>query len=86
MSAIIKKTIVLTVLTVMCWPQYSAEAALIAHWKLDETTGVEASDSSGNGYHAVLTRELSFDSNSVPGVIDKALHQVVGTGWIFAQT
>ncbi len=86
MSAIIKKAIVLTVLTVMCWPQYSAEAALIAHWKLDETTGVRASDSGGNGHHAVLNRQLSFDSSSVPGVIGKGLHLGDGDSWLTAKT
>jgi tetratricopeptide (TPR) repeat protein len=86
MNAIIKKAIVLTVLTVMCRPQCPVEAALIAHWKLDETSGVQASDSSGNGHHAVLSSQLSFDSSSVPGVIDKALHLADGTGWMTAQT
>ncbi len=86
MSAIIKKAIVLTILTVMCWPQCPVEAALIAHWKLDETTGVEASDSSGNRKHAVLNKQLSFDSSSVPGVIGKALHLANGDSWITAKT
>ncbi len=86
MSAIIKKAIVLTVLTVMCRPECPAEAALIAHWKLDETTGFRASDSSGNGHHAILGSPLLFDNSSVPGVIDKGLHLVKNGGWMIAQT
>lgn len=86
MSAIIKKAIVLTVLTVMCWPQCPVEAALIAHWKLDETKGYRASDSSGNGKHAALSSQLSFDSSSVPGILGKALHLADGDSWMTAQT
>jgi hypothetical protein len=51
-----------------------AETALVAYWKLDETSGTIVHDSSGNGHHGTLKAGLSFDSNSVEGVIDKALH------------
>ena len=35
-------------------PAISADAALIAHWKLDETSGVIADDASANEYDATL--------------------------------
>jgi len=50
-----------------------ANAELVGHWMLDETSGTIASDSSGNGNDAKLMGGLSFDSNSATGVIRKAL-------------
>ncbi len=49
-------------------------AFLEAHWKLDETIGTEAKDSSGNGFHATLIGGLSFDKDSVRGVESGALN------------
>jgi hypothetical protein len=43
----------------------------LAHWKLDETTGAVASDSSGNGYDGTLTD--MDDSDWVPGKTSNAL-------------
>ena len=40
---------------------------LLMHWKLDETTGTTASDSSGNGYDG--TTQNMDDSNWVGGII-----------------
>jgi hypothetical protein len=50
------------------------KADLVAHWKLDETAGMAVTDSSGNGHNGTLMGGLSFDGNSVGGVIDRALH------------
>lgn len=59
--------------------------SMIAHWKLDETTGRTASDSSGNGYDGVLEGGFSFDSASDVGQFGTALsfshpNDVVNTG------
>ncbi|MHC4655810.1 MAG: LamG-like jellyroll fold domain-containing protein [Planctomycetota bacterium] len=59
---------------------YSRQAALeikprsmVAHWKLDETSGTTASDSSGSGYHGTLEGGFSFDTASVGGKFGGAL-------------
>ena len=50
------------------------DTSLIAHWKLDETTGLIAADSSANGNNGTLTGGLSFDTDSVsPGQNGDAL-------------
>ena len=59
--------------------------SMIAHWKLDETTGRTASDSSGNGYDGTLEGGFSFDSASDVGQFGTALsfshpNDVVNTG------
>ncbi len=46
---------------------------LIGHWTLDENTGVTASDSSGFANNGTLANGLTFDDNSVSGVIGDAL-------------
>jgi hypothetical protein len=46
---------------------------LAAHWKLDETSGTVADDSSGNGHIGNLKGGLSFDHDSIPGPSDNAL-------------
>jgi len=51
----------------------TASASLVAHWKLDETSGTTASDSSGNGHDGALSDGCSFDDKSVHGVIGNAL-------------
>jgi hypothetical protein len=47
---------------------------LLAYWKLDETTGTAASDSSNNGNQAVLKGSLNFDTKSVQGKSGNALN------------
>ena len=47
--------------------------SMVAHWKLDETSGTTASDSSGNGYHGTLEGGFSFDTASVGGQFSGAL-------------
>jgi len=48
---------------------------LIGHWKLDETTGTTAVDSSpsGYGYAGTLEGAFTFDASSVAGQVDDAL-------------
>jgi hypothetical protein len=46
---------------------------LAAHWKLDETSGTVADDSSGNGHIGNLKGGLSFDNDSIPGPVGDAL-------------
>gem|GEM_PF-6258311 len=46
---------------------------IMAHWKLDDSSGTTAADSSGNNYSANLMNDLSFDSNSVEGVLGSGL-------------
>lgn len=43
------------------------QAALVAHYKFDETTGTTALDSSGNGYHATINGGVSFVVDSAAG-------------------
>jgi len=47
---------------------------LAAWWKLDETSGETASDSSGHKHKGTAKGGLSFDKNSVPGKAGKALN------------
>ena len=46
---------------------------LIAHWKFDETSGVTASDSSGNNYHATLFNAGDGSSSWASGQVDGAI-------------
>jgi tetratricopeptide (TPR) repeat protein len=50
------------------------DEGMVGHWELDETRGAIARDSSGNGHNGMLMGDLSFNSNSVEGVIGRALH------------
>ncbi len=45
----------------------TGQAALVAHYKFDETTGTTALDSSGNGYHATITGGVTFVVDSADG-------------------
>ena len=44
---------------------YEYSSFLLGHWKLDETSGTSASDSSGKGNDATLTGGVTFDTDSV---------------------
>ncbi|MHC4403427.1 MAG: LamG-like jellyroll fold domain-containing protein [Planctomycetota bacterium] len=70
-----------------CWGSPTAGAAepsdatilntdqhLAGWWKFDEPSGSTAKDSSKHGRDAALAGGLSFDQNSVPGRIGKALN------------
>ncbi|HPS02090.1 MAG TPA: LamG domain-containing protein, partial [Candidatus Sumerlaeota bacterium] len=46
----------------------------VAYYKLDETTGTIALDSSGNGFHGVLENGLDFTSGTVSGVYGNGLY------------
>jgi len=46
---------------------------LIGYWRLDETSGTAAADSSGKGMNGTLMNGLSFSANSVPGKVNTAL-------------
>lgn len=46
---------------------------LVGWWKFDEVSGKNAPDSSGHGRNGTLQGGLSFDRDSVPGRIGKAL-------------
>jgi len=59
--------------------------SIVAHWKLDETSGTKAFDSSGNDYHGELQGGFAFDTASVEGRFGNALNfshpnDVVDTG------
>ena len=43
------------------------------YWKLDETTGETAADSSGNAYDGTLEGTFTFDAASMPGLLAGAL-------------
>jgi len=46
---------------------------LAGYWKLNESTGTDASDSSGNGFTGALQGGQTFDSDSISGQYDTAL-------------
>ena len=46
---------------------------LVGWWKFDEVAGSSVADSSKQGHHGVLEGGLSFETNSAPGRIGKAL-------------
>jgi len=46
---------------------------LIGHWRLDETSGTTAYDSSGNGFNGTMEGGLSGTFDSTVGVIDTSL-------------
>jgi hypothetical protein len=48
-------------------PALDADPNLVGWWKLDETTGAIAADSSRHQRHAALKGDLSFDKLSAPG-------------------
>ncbi len=52
---------------------------LMGWWKFDDPSGTAAADSSKHGRHGELTGGMTFDKNSVPGRIGKALN-LEGTG------
>jgi len=65
----------------LCLVLGSAEAVsakLVAHWRLDETTGTMASDSSGNGYNGTLMAGATW----VAGAIDGALEVNGSNGYV----
>ena len=55
-------------------PQYvSGTGGLIGHWKLDETEGTTATDSSGNGNDGTLNGGMDATNDSIPGPVGTAL-------------
>ena len=46
-------------------PVRSTPAGLIAHYPLDQSAGVTVADSSGNGYHATLSGDATWDDGSL---------------------
>lgn len=53
-------------------PTGSVTAGLVGHWKLDETSGTTAVDSSGYGNNGTMTG-LSASSNGINGAVGRAL-------------
>ena len=47
---------------------------LVGHWKLDETTGTTAVDSSGNGNDGTMLDALSADTHSTAGAVGKGIN------------
>ncbi len=47
---------------------------LVAHWKLDETSGTVVADSSGNGYNGIMFGGLNAGNDSVVGKVGTALN------------
>ncbi len=48
----------------------NVSAALVAHWKMDETTGMTAHDSTGNGYDGTLIGGATWVAGIFDGAID----------------
>ncbi|MBL7186879.1 MAG: LamG domain-containing protein [Phycisphaerae bacterium] len=65
-----KKPIYLVSLVVVLSAIGSASADLVAHWRLDETSGATAYDSSGNGNDGTLNGNPQWEA----GMIGGALH------------
>ena len=81
------KNFVLLITVILINPGISmTNADLVAHWKLDEQTGTVANDSSGNGHNGRLMGGMSFDKNSVIGVIGNALDFDGRDDYIVAET
>ena len=51
----------------------SGTGGLVGHWKLDETSGTTAFDSSGNGNDGTMQNGLDASNESVPGAVGGAL-------------
>jgi len=66
-------SVIIIVLIMVVGSVGNVQAALVGQWKLDETSGTIAHDSSGNGHHATLMGGLSFDKSSVGGIEGRAL-------------
>lgn len=47
---------------------------LIGHWKLDDSNGINATDSSGNQLDGTLTGGINFSNNSGNGAVQQALY------------
>jgi len=54
-------------------PSQIVPSGLIGHWRLDETSGTTAFDSSGNGYNATMANGVSAASDSLAGMADSAI-------------
>ncbi|MCB9991475.1 MAG: DUF1566 domain-containing protein [Rhodospirillales bacterium] len=65
-------------------PGGSLALGLIGHWKLDETSGTSAVDSSGNGNNGSMQNGLDAGNDSVTGKIDTALDFDGGDDYINA--
>ncbi|MGB6153352.1 MAG: malectin domain-containing carbohydrate-binding protein [Pricia sp.] len=48
-------------------------AVSVGHWRLDDSSGLRATDASGNQYHGTLTGGIDFRNNSVDGAVQDAL-------------
>ena len=97
-----RMTMVVVVLALVMGLGGSAEAALVAYWRLDEGSGATAQDSSGNNHHGTVIGPawandpdrgwcLSFDGVddyvSVPTAADLNVSAAMTvTAWIKAQT
>jgi tetratricopeptide (TPR) repeat protein len=81
-----KNFVLLITVTLISLGAGIADADLVAHWKLDEQSGTVASDSSGNGHNGRLMGGMSFDKNSVVGVIGNALDFDGRDDYIVAET
>ncbi len=56
-------------------------SSLVGHWKLDETTGTTAADSSGYGYNGTLTG-TTFPATTVAGINGTAVNLDGNNDWI----
>jgi len=93
-----KKLICLVCLVLLMSMAVNASADLVAHWRLDETSGTTAADSSGNGLNGTLGGDpqwvagkiggaLEFDGDDyvdlgTPAVLDFGTEDFTITAWI----
>lgn len=53
------------------WPDVTS--GLVGHWKLDETSGTTAADSSGNSKDGTMTGGLNAATSTIKGAVGAAL-------------
>ncbi len=54
-------------------PPSETARKLVGWWRLDETTGTTAADSSGNGNDGTMVNSLTADTSSISGVVSNGL-------------
>ena len=61
---------ILLCLALVLGPAGHASAKLVAHWKLDETSGTVAKDASGNGYDGTLIGGTTWVTGTIRGALE----------------
>ena len=65
-----KKLLLLTCLVIVLSAISTTSAALVAYYKLDETSGMIATDSSGNGFDGTISGDPTWDAGHKDGALN----------------